>query len=123
MDRRSTGNAVSTDDVRLGVAPSNAYIEAGSATPESLLADVRQGFYVTRLTSRAMHIGTSFTQAATGMWIENGELTHAVRAAIISAPLKELLKTIAGCGNDLEPTAALAAPTLLVGKMNIAPLA
>lgn len=123
MDRNSTGNAISTDDVRLGVAPSNAYIESGAATPDSLLADVRQGFYVTKLTSRTMHVGANFTQAATGMWIENGKLTHAVRAAIISAPLKDLFKNIAGCGNDLEHDTALAAPTLLVGRMNLAPLA
>jgi PmbA protein len=123
LERDSTGNAVSTDDVRLGVAPSNAYIAAGEATPESLLADVRQGFYVTKLTSRTMHVGANFTQAATGMWVENGKLTHAVRAAIISMPLKDLFKNIAGCGNDLEHDAALAAPTLLVGKMNLAPLA
>lgn len=123
MDRNSTGNAISTDDVRLGVAASNAYIEPGAATPDSLLADVRQGFYVTKLTSRTMHVGANFTQAATGMWIENGKLTHAVRAAIISAPLKDLFKNIAGCGNDLEHDAALAAPTLLVGRMNLAPLA
>jgi PmbA protein len=123
MDRSSTGNAVSTDDVRLGVAPSNAHIEAGTATPDSLLGDVRQGLYVTRLTSRTMHVGANFTQAATGMWVENGKLTHAVRAAIISAPLKEVFRNIVGCGNDLEPDAALAAPTLLVSRMNLAPLA
>jgi PmbA protein len=123
LSRNSTGNAVATDDVRLGVAPSNAHIEAGPTTPDSLLADVRQGFYVTKLTSRSMRIGANFTQAATGMWIENGKLSYAVRAAIISASLKEMFKNIVGCADDLEHDAALAAPTLMIGKMNLAPLA
>ena len=123
LSRNSTGNAISTDDVRLGVAPSNAHIEPGASTPESIIADVRQGLYVTRLISRTMHVGSNFTQAATGMWIEDGKLTHAVRAAIISAPLRDVFKNIAGCGNDVESDAALAAPTLLVSKMNISPLA
>lgn len=123
LSRNSTGNAISTDDVRLGVAPSNAHIEPGAATPESIIADVRQGLYVTRLISRNMHVGSNFTQAATGMWIEDGKLTHAVRAAIISAPLRDVFKNIAGCGNDVESDAPLAAPTLLVSKMNISPLA
>jgi PmbA protein len=123
MGRDPTGNAISTEDIRMGVAPSNAYIEPGSSTPESILADVREGFYVTKLVSRIMQVGANFTQAATGVWIEDGKLTHAVRAAIISAPLLEMYKNIVACGDDLESGAALAAPTLLVSKMNIAPLA
>lgn len=123
LERESTGNAISNEDIRLGVAPSNAYIEPGSSTPDSIISDVRQGFYVTRLTSRTMHVETNFTQAATGSWIEGGRLTHPVRAAIISAPLKEMFKSIVACGNDVDYQAPLAAPTMLVNKMNISPLA
>lgn len=123
LERESTGNAISNEDIRLGVAPSNAYIEPGSSTPDSIMADVRQGFYVTKLTSRAMHLGANFTQSATGSWIEGGRLTHPVRAAIISAPLKEMFKSIVACGNDVDYQAPLAAPTMLVNKMNISPLA
>ncbi|HLG17517.1 MAG TPA: metallopeptidase TldD-related protein [Blastocatellia bacterium] len=122
LDRESTGNAISNEDIRLGVAPSNAYIDAGSAPPESIIADLRQGFYVTRLISRVMRVGANFTQAATGRWIEGGKLSHAVRAAIISAPLKEMFKNVVACGNDLNHEAALAAPTMLVSKMSISPL-
>lgn len=119
----STGNAVSNEDIRMGVAAANAYIEAGTSTPESILSEIRQGFYVTRLMSRAMPLGSNFTQAATGLWIENGELTHAVRAAVISAPLRDTFNNIVACGDDVESDAALTAPTLMVSKMNISALA
>lgn len=123
LERESTGNAISNEDIRLGVGPSNAYIAPGSATPDSIISDIRQGFYVTRLTSRAMHVGANFTQAATGSWIEGGKLTHPVRTAIVSAPLKEMFKGIVACGNDVDYEAPLAAPTMLINKMNITPLA
>jgi PmbA protein len=123
LERDSTGNAISNEDIRLGVAPSNAYIEPGSSTPDSIISDVRRGFYVTRLTSRSMQVEANYTQAATGSWIEGGRLTHPVRAAIISAPLKEMFKSIVACGNDVDYHAPLAAPTMLIEKMNISPLA
>jgi PmbA protein len=122
LNRDSTGNAVSNDDIRQGVGPSNAYIEPGTSTPESIISDVRQGLYVTRLTSRVLRFGTSFTQAVTGRWIEGGKLTHAIRPAVISAPIKDVFRNIVACGNDLDYDAPLAAPTLLVSRVNVAPL-
>lgn len=123
LQRDSTGNAVANADARFGVRPSNAFFEAGDASPEEILADVGRGFHVTRFLSHAMPLAANFTQAAEGFWIENGKLSHPVRAAAVAAPLQEMLRNIVAVGNDLNPQGAVYSPTLSVSKMNVSPLA
>jgi PmbA protein len=123
LQREGVGNAVSSDDARFDVSHSNAYVEKGEASPEDLLAGVRQGFYVTRFLSGFISLANNFTQGAAGFWIENGKLSYPVRAATVSAPLREMLNGIEAVGNDLELTGAISSPSLLVGKMNVSPLA
>lgn len=122
LQRRTTGNAVVSDDTRYNVAPSNVYIEAGNAEPEGIIADIRQGMYVTGYLSFAMPMGNVFTQAATGYWIEDGKLSYPVRIAIISAATRDMLQNISAVGHDLELGMRFNSPTLMVSKMNISPL-
>jgi PmbA protein len=122
LQRRSTGNAIASPDPRFGVRPSNAYVEAGDASPEQIIADVKRGFLVTRFLSYSMALGANFAQAATGFWIEAGKVTHPVRAAAVVAPLQEMLKNVAAVGTDLDHHAAVASPSLLVSRMNVSPL-
>lgn len=119
LQRRSTGNAFASSDPRFGVRPSNAYVEAGDAHPEDLVAGVKRGLLVTRFLSYSMAIASNFTQAAEGFWIEAGKLSHPVRAAAVVAPLHEMLKNIVAVGSDLDHGAAVASPSLLVSKMNV----
>lgn len=122
LQRSSTGNAVASTDARFGVRPSNAYVEAGDASPDQIVADIRRGFLITRFLSYSMALASNFTQAATGFWIEAGKITHPVRAAAVVAPLQEMLKNVVAVGNDLDHDAALASPSLLVSKMNVSSL-
>jgi PmbA protein len=122
LRRSSTGNAVASGDARFGVRHSNAYIEPGDSDPDDLIADLKQGFLVTRLLSPSMPLSVNFTQAVEGFWIENGKVAYPVRAAAIVTPLREMLKNIVAVGKDLDTDAALASPTLLVSKMNVSSL-
>jgi PmbA protein len=125
LDRDSTGNAIANNEVRFSVRPSNAYIEPGDVSPESILADIRQGFYITMFlspNSQLQPLSANFAQAVAGFWIENGKLTHPVRAATISAPFREMLNKIEAVGSDLDHDAAVISPTMLFGKMNVSPL-
>jgi len=123
LQRRSTGNAVANADARFGVRPSNAFFEAGDASPDDILSGVARGFYVSRFLSHAMPLAANFTQAAEGFWVEGGRLSHPVRAAALAAPLREVLTNVVAVGNDLNPQGAVYSPTLLVSKMNVSPLA
>ena len=122
LRRSSTGNAVASGDARFGVRHTNAYIEAGDADPKDILADVKRGLLVTRFLSPAMTLSVNFTQAVEGYWVEDGKVSYPVRAVAIAAPLRSMLEGIVAVGNDLDPNAAVASPTLLVNKMNISSL-
>jgi PmbA protein len=122
LRRHSTGNAIASGDARFGVRHSNAYIEAGQSDPNDLVADLKRGLLVTRFLSYSMALSNNFTQAAEGFWIEDGKLSHPVRAAAIVAPMHEMLKNVVAVGKDLDSDAAIASPTLLVSKMNVSPL-
>lgn len=123
LDRPPTGNSISVPDVRYAVTPSNAFIMNGSASPESLIADVAQGLYVRRFMSPIDQMGTEFNQQASGVWIENGKLTFPVRNAAVSASIPQLFHNVRAVANDLQMLTAIASPTLLVDALNIRPLA
>ena len=56
----------------------NLHLEAGDATPEELIADIKQGFYVTDLIGSGVNgVTGDYSRGASGFWIENGELTYA----------------------------------------------
>lgn len=122
LQRSSTGNAVANGDARFGVRYSNAFIEPGDSDPQDMLAGIKRGLLVTRFLSPAMPLSVNFTQAVEGSWIEDGKVAYPVRAAAIAAPLREMLENIVAVGNDLDPAAAIASPTLLVSKMNLSSL-
>jgi PmbA protein len=122
LEHPSTGNASASVDPRFSVIPTNAYVEPGGVSPDSMVASIRQGFYVTGFLSGVEVMDTNFTQAASGFWIENGKLGYPVRAAAVSCPRLEMLKNIVAVGDDPERLGPVTTPSLLVSKMSISPM-
>ncbi len=60
-----------------------------------------------------------YSRGASGFWIENGELTHAVSEITIAGNLKDMFPRITPC-NDLEFRTAVNAPTCRVEGLTIA---
>ena len=55
---------------------SNLHLEAGRLSPEELIADIKDGFYVTDLIGMGVNMVTGdYSRGASGFWIENGK-TH-----------------------------------------------
>ena len=51
------------------------------------------GFYVTSLMGFGVNVVTGdYSRGATGLWIENGQLTHAVEEITIAGNLAEMLQ-------------------------------
>jgi PmbA protein len=61
-----------------------------------------------------------YSRGATGLWIENGELTHAVEEITIAGNLGEMLRNVTAIGNDLKFRSSVAASTLRIDGMTIA---
>src|ERR1017187_2112656 len=104
-----------------GIGCGNLYLEPGAMTAEEILAGVPAGLYVTGLMGFGVNVVTGdYSRGATGLWIENGELTHAVEEVTIAGNLAEMLMNVTAVGNDLEFRGSVASPTLRIDGMTIA---
>jgi PmbA protein len=117
---KSTGNAgrglVGAPSVEAG----NMYIEPGRHSPGDIIRSISKGFYVTELIGFGVNIVTGdYSRSASGIWIENGELTFPVQGVTIAGNLKEMLNAVEMIGNDLDFRGSVVSPTLLIGRMTI----
>jgi PmbA protein len=121
LGMKSTHNASRGLAGAPGVGCGNLYLEPGTLTPEEIIAQIPAGFYVTSLMGFGTNIVTGdYSRGATGLWIENGQLTHAVEEVTVSGNLSEMLKNVTAIGNDLVFRGAIASPTLRIDGMTVA---
>lgn len=117
---RSTGNAGRGLSGATGVEAGNLYIEPGLYSPDEIIKSVSKGFLITELLGFGVNIVTGdYSRSASGIWIENGELTFPVQGVTIAGNLKEMLGSIEMIGNDLDFRGSVVSPTLLIGRMTI----
>ena len=60
-----------------------------------------------------------YSQGASGLWIENGELAYPVEQITIAGNLKQMLMDVEQVGSDLDFRGSIAAPTLRVREMMV----
>jgi len=121
LQMRSTGNATRGLAGSPGIGSGNLYLLPGTQTPEEILAAIPAGFYVTSLMGFGANMVTGdYSRGASGLWIENGELTHAVEEVTIAGNLREIFRNITAIGNDLVFRSSAASPTLRVDGMTVA---
>jgi PmbA protein len=121
LGMKSTHNASRGLAGTPGIGCGNLYLEPGALTPEQIIAEIPAGLYVTSLMGFGVNVVTGdYSRGATGLWIENGQLTHAVEEVTIAGNLAEMLKNVAAIGSDLEFRGAVASPTLCIDGMMIA---
>jgi PmbA protein len=121
LNLSTTGNASRGVAGPPVVGPKNFYLVAGPHASAEILQSVKSGFYVTDLIGFGVNIvNGDYSRGASGLWIENGELTYPVEEVTIAGNLAEMLNHIQMVGADLEFRSALAAPTLLVEGLTVA---
>jgi PmbA protein len=121
LGMKSTHNASRGLAGTPGIGCGNLYVEPGTLTPEEIIAGVPSGLYVTGLMGFGTNIVTGdYSRGATGLWIENGELTHAVEEITVAGNLAEMLGNVTAIGNDLVFRGSVASPTLRIDGMTIA---
>ncbi|MCX7304607.1 MAG: TldD/PmbA family protein [Hyphomicrobiales bacterium] len=104
------------------VSPSstNLSIEPGDRTPEDMIKSLKSGFYVTEVFGQGVDMITGeYSRGASGLWIENGELTHPVAEVTIASNLRDMfLRMVAA--DDIDRNFGTASPTLLIEGMTLA---
>jgi PmbA protein len=104
------------------VSPSstNLAIEAGEKSPEEIIKSLKTGFYVTEVFGQGVDMITGeYSRGASGLWIENGELTYPVAEVTIASNLKDMFLRMVPA-DDLDRNYATASPTLLIEGMTLA---
>ena len=121
LGMRSTHNAARGLAGAPGVGCGNLYLQPGNMTKEQILGEVKAGLYVTSLMGFGTNMVTGdYSRGATGLWIENGQLTHAVEEITVAGNLAEMLRNVTAIGNDLRFRGSVASPTLRIDGMTIA---
>ena len=100
--------------------PSNLHLEAGRLSPDALIADIADGFYVTDLIGSGANMVTGdYSRGASGFWIEKGKRTYPVSEVTIAGHLLEIFRTLTPA-NDLEFRYGTNAPTSRVEGLTVA---
>ncbi len=128
LDTRSANQLGLTTNGRgsrsLGSHPSpsstNLYMAAGALPPEELIGDIQDGFYVTDLFGMGVNLITGdYSQGASGLWIEKGQLAFAVSEVTIAGHLRDMFKRLTPA-NDLVFEYGTNCPTVRVDGMTVA---
>lgn len=116
----TTGHAARGTGGPPSPSATNLYMEPGARSPEELIADIREGFYVTELIGMGVNQVTGdYSRGAAGFWIENGKIEYPVSGVTIAGNLKEMFLNLTPA-NDLEFRYGFNAPTLRVEGMTVA---
>ncbi|MFA5040366.1 MAG: TldD/PmbA family protein [Bdellovibrionales bacterium] len=120
LKMKSTGHASRSPGGTPSPSPSNMFMKAGILSLSSLMSDVAQGLFVTETMGMGVNgVTGDYSQAASGFWIENGQIAFPVNEMTIAGNLKDMfLNTTAA--DDLQFQYGIDAPTLRVEGLTVA---
>lgn len=122
LELETTGHASRGTGSPPSPAVTNLYLAAGNASPEELIAEIKQGFYITELIGMGINgLTGDYSRGASGYWIENGELAYPVSEVTVAGNLKDMFREMVPA-NDLDFRYGVDAPTLRIDGMTVAGL-
>ncbi len=120
LNLQTTGHAQRGVSSTPSPGPTNLYLTPGVKSPQQLIAEIEDGFFVTDLIGMGVNMVTGdYSRGASGFWIENGELTYPVSEVTIAGHLLEIFKNLAPA-NDLEFRFGIDAPTVRLEGLTVA---
>jgi PmbA protein len=116
----TTGHAARGTGGPPSPSATNLYLEAGKLSVKELIADIRQGFYVTELMGMGVNSVTGdYSRGAAGFWIDNGEIAFPVSEVTIAGNLKDMYARLVPA-DDLEFRHGINAPTVRIDGLSLA---
>ncbi len=119
LKMQPTGNAMrSLTGVRPGTT--NLRMENGDLCFDELIKDIKIGFLVNSTMGFGVNMVTGdYSQGASGFWIINGEVCHAVNEMTIAGNLMEMFQNMT-IANDREAHKTNSAPSIRIDGITIA---
>ncbi|MGX9963790.1 TldD/PmbA family protein [Roseomonas sp. F4] len=116
----STGHASRGTGGPPGPAASNLWLAPGSLSPTALMADIKEGLYVTDLIGMGVNgITGDYSRGAAGFMIRDGVLAEAVSEITIAGNLKDIFLNMTAA-DDLVFRRGTDAPTIRVEGLTLA---
>ena len=120
LSLETTGHAQRGVSSTPSPGPSNLHMAPGGKSPDELIADIADGFYITDMIGMGVNLVTGdYSRGASGFWIENGARTYPVSEVTIAGHLSEMFASLVPA-NDLVFRYGTNAPTLRVEGMTVA---
>jgi PmbA protein len=117
---QTTGHAARGTGGPPAPSSTNLYLEAGTLSVKDLIADIRQGFFVTELMGMGVNgVTGDYSRGAAGFWIENGQIAFPVSEVTIAGNLKDMFASLVPA-SDLEFRHGVNAPTVRIEGMTLA---
>lgn len=115
-----TGHAARGHGGAPGVAVGNIHLAAGTASPSALMADIKDGVYVTELIGHGVNgVTGDYSRGASGFRIVDGERAGPVAEFTIAGNLIDMFAALTPA-DDLEWFRPINVPTIRVDGMTIA---
>src|SRR5262245_57997022 len=120
LNLETTGHAQRGVSSTPSPGASNLHMTPGDKSPDELIADITDGFYITDMIGMGVNLVTGdYSRGASGFWIENGERTYPVSQVTIAGHLSEMFASLVPA-NNLVFRYGTNAPTLRVEGMTVA---
>lgn len=117
---KSTGNASRGYRSLPSIGVNNLVLEPGTKTPEQIIGEIPNGFYVTAMLGHGANTVTGeYSRGANGLWIENGELTRPVQEVTVAGNLNDMLMQLDAIGNDLTFHGSTGASTIRFKELTV----
>jgi PmbA protein len=116
----STGHAGRGTSGPPSPGPTNLYLAAGALSPADLMADIKEGLYITEMIGSAVNgLTGDYSRGASGFMIRDGQLAEPVAEITVAGNLKEMFLHLTPA-NDLAFRRGTDAPTVRVEGMTLA---
>ena len=120
LDLQTTGHAQRGASSVPYPAPSNLYLKPGTKSPQALIGEIDDGFYVTDLIGMGVNLVTGdYSRGAAGFWIEHGKRAFPVSEVTIAGHLGEVFASLEPA-DDLAFRFGTNAPTVRVEGLTVA---
>ncbi|RDD61049.1 TldD/PmbA family protein [Ferruginivarius sediminum] len=117
---RSTGHAARGTSAPPSPATTNLYLEPGALSPEALIGEIEEGFYVMELMGMGVNgVTGDYSRGAAGFWIENGKIAYPVSELTLAGNLKDMFMNLTPA-DDLEFRYGTDSPTVRIDGMTLA---
>jgi PmbA protein len=116
----STGHASRGTGGPPGPAPSNLWLTPGTLSPAELMADIKEGLYITELIGMGVNgVTGDYSRGAAGFMIRDGVLAEAVSEITVAGNLKQMFLNLTAA-NDLVFRRGTDCPTLRIEGLTLA---